>query len=123
MNKKILIVDDESDMIDVLRDLLEMEGYDVFSAYNSESALIIFNEMQPDLIMTDMMMPGMNGLYLIRKIREGSHNPTIPIILFTSMVSLKDYKDGGWQVFIKKPTNIDIILESINDLLGQSKTH
>lgn len=79
--------------------------------------------MQPDLIMTDMMMPGMNGLYLIRKIREGSHNPTIPIILFTSMVSLKDYKDGGWQVFIKKPTNIDIILESINDLLGQSKTH
>jgi DNA-binding response OmpR family regulator len=117
MSKKILILDDEKDLVDILRDLFEMEGFEVFSAKEGKKGLAIFHEQNLDIIMTDMMMPGMNGLQFIRSIRSGTYNKDVPIILFTSMVSLRNYKDDGWQIFIKKPSNIDIILGAVNTLL------
>lgn len=117
MSKKILIVDDEKDITIVLRDLFELEGFQVFTAQDGKTGLLVFHEHSPDLIMTDMMMPGINGLQFIRSIRNGNFNKNVPVILFSSMVSLKSYEEGGWQIFIKKPSHIDTILEAVNSLL------
>lgn len=117
MSHKILVVDDEKDILVTLQDLLEMEGYEVACVYNAKSALVKFYEMKPDLIMTDMMMPGMSGLELIHAIRNGPSQSNIPIILMSAMVSFQNQAKEGWDVFIKKPSDIDNILDAIKKLL------
>lgn len=117
MSHKILVVDDEKDILVTLQDLLEMEGYEVTCAYNGKSGLAKFYEMKPDLIMTDMMMPGMSGLELIHTIRGGTTQANIPIILMSAMVSFQNQEKEGWDDFIKKPSDIDSILDTIKKLL------
>jgi DNA-binding response OmpR family regulator len=115
--KKILVVDDEKDIVSTLKELLEMEGYEVATAYDVKVALLKFHEEKPDLVITDMMMPEISGLQLIKTIRSGSFHNNVPIILMSAMANFLKQEAEGWQVFIKKPTDIDIILDSIKKLL------
>lgn len=118
MSYKILVVDDEKDILVTFQDLLEMEGYEVICANNVRTALIRFHELKPDIIITDMMMPGMSGMELIKTIRNGDEHPHIPIILMSAMAFIIDQENKGWDVFIKKPSDIDIILDSVKMLLN-----
>lgn len=122
MSFKILIVDDERDILVTLQDLLEFEGYEVVCAYNGTSALLKIEETNPDLIITDMMMPGMNGIELIQAIRNDKDYSTIPIILLSAMISLMDQEKQGWDVFIKKPSDIFKLLDSVHDLLTKGRS-
>ncbi|MEA9356223.1 response regulator [Bacteriovorax sp. PP10] len=122
MSHKILVVDDEKDILVTFQDLLEMEGYKVICAHNARTALALFHELKPDIIITDMMMPGMNGMDLIQVIRKGDDHPHIPIILMSAMASILHYEKKGWDIFIKKPSDIDTILDSVRLLLGKSKS-
>jgi CheY-like chemotaxis protein len=117
MSKKILIVDDEKDILVTLQDLLEMEGYNVVCAFNGENALLKLQEEKPDLMITDMMMPVMDGIQLINAVRSSSKQAFIPIILMSATATLLQVENKGWNIFIKKPSDIDILLNSIHDLL------
>ena len=120
--KKLLIVDDEKIILDVLQELLVLEGYIVTTAYNGIQGLEKFNDSRPDLVMTDMMMPLMNGRDLIKEIRKNPVNNNIPIILTSSMTNVSAFTNEGWQLFIKKPADIDFIIESIKVLLDKYNT-
>ncbi|NOT80354.1 MAG: response regulator [Bacteriovoracaceae bacterium] len=120
--KRLLIVDDEKIILDLLQDLLTLEGYIVSTACNGLQGLEKFNESRPDLVMTDMMMPLMNGRDLIKEIRKNPVNNNIPIILTSSMSNVSAFTNEGWQLFIKKPSDIDFIIESIKVLLDKYNT-
>ena len=81
--KKILVVDDEKPISDIVKFNLTKEGFEVFTAFDGEEALESFKEVQPDLILLDLMLPKLDGLDVAREIRKTSETPII-------MVSAKD---------------------------------
>ncbi len=115
--KKILIVDDEKVIADVIQELLTLEGYIAVTANNGVMGFEKFNEEKPDLVLTDFMMPFMNGIELIKEIRKNPENDNVPIILTSSMSKVSSFENEGWQKFIKKPTDINTIMDSIIELL------
>src|SRR6202000_3507430 len=77
MAERVLGVDDEAQLTRVLRTALSAQGYDVRAANDPEEALRLFEEWSPDLIVTDLMMPGMSGIDLCRRVRSKSATPII----------------------------------------------
>ena len=81
MDKKILVVDDEKPIVEILKLNLQKENYEVYEAYDGEEALLKAKTVQPDLILLDVMLPKMDGFTVCRKIRETS---TVPILMLTA---------------------------------------
>lgn len=116
--KTILLVDDEFGIVDVLAMLLEDEGYRVFSAANGKQGLERIAENRPDLVISDFMMPIMNGAEMARAIRADSIGPAIPIIMMSSVPenSVRERFDG-FDAFLRKPFKLPALLAAIGTLL------
>lgn len=103
MPKKILIVDDETQIVEICRDYLKAAGYETVTASNGVQALSLAHREKPDLIVLDLMMPDMNGLDVCRTIRRESD---VPIIMLTARVEETDKLIGlelGADDYITKP--------------------
>ncbi|MCO4648146.1 Phosphate regulon transcriptiona lregulatory protein PhoB (SphR) [Streptococcus infantarius subsp. infantarius] len=100
---KILIVDDEASILDIVEAYLSAKGYQVFRALSGNEALAKVDVVQPDLIVLDLMLPGLSGLEVCKKIRDSS---TVPIIMLTAKTAEKDILEGlslGADDYITKP--------------------
>lgn len=110
--KRILVVDDEEGIQLLYREEFEDEGYEVISAYNGDDALIIFLEQPPDLVILDINMPGMNGIEVLRRMKET--HPHLPVILSSAY---QEYKQdiGSWasEEYIVKSANMDDLKEAV----------
>ncbi|MFC2135824.1 response regulator transcription factor [Bacteroidota bacterium] len=118
--KKILIVDDHPDNVFILQDRLEREGYEVITAYDGETGLKRTMDENPDLILLDVMMPGMSGYEVCTKIMETESTKNIPVILVTALTDAQDVKEGllaGAFDYIKKPFNRIELLARVNSAL------
>ncbi|MFB2877597.1 adenylate/guanylate cyclase domain-containing protein [Floridanema aerugineum] len=117
---RILLVDDEPVNITLLESLLQSEGYDTLSAASGMEALTIAKTSIPDLIVLDIMMPGMNGFEVCQKLREDSIVKTIPIIFLTALDG-DNFKLRGLEVmgddFLTKPFKNDLLLSKIASIL------
>ena len=119
-NNKILIVDDEEVIRELLTAFLEMEGYETCTASNGKEGLQQFHETQPNLIVSDVMMPVMDGYEFCRRMREISD---VPIIMITGMgrppgdVSSLNLAD----VFMDKPIEMDNFLSQVDTLLNRNR--
>jgi two-component system response regulator PilR (NtrC family) len=106
----ILIVDDEKSMRDFLKILLSKEGYQVMAAGDGEQALSLLSKNRIDLVISDIRMPGISGLELLARIRDGGDH--IPVIMITAFASPNDavqaMKNGAYD-YISKPFNVDEI--------------
>lgn len=120
-NANLLVVDDDPDKLNLLRVALGMEGYNVRTATNGREALVVLESYQPDLIITDVMMPEVNGYELTRKIRENPRTRFIPIILQSAArILAEDFRLGselGALGFITDPTDLDLLLARARTLL------
>ena len=117
---RILVVDDEAQLTRVLRTGLKSRGYDVRTAPDGMTALETFNEWQPDLVITDLAMPRMDGLELCRQLREVSQ---IPIIVLSAKGEEKtkiDALDLGADDFITKPFGIDELFARVRAALRRA---
>jgi two-component system KDP operon response regulator KdpE len=124
MNDKlrILVVDDEPQLTRVLRTGLKSHGYDVRTAADGLSGLETFNDWHPDLVITDLAMPNVNGLELCRKIRAVS---PVPIIVLSAKGEEKtkvEALDIGADDFVTKPFGIDELLARIRAALRRALT-
>jgi len=120
----ILIVDDELTNVDMLSQELEEEGYKLLTAYNGEEALIKVQEHQPDLILLDVMMPGVDGFSVCRILKGSGKTILIPVILITALRAQEDRVRGieaGADDFISKPFDRDELLAKIHTLLRKKK--
>jgi len=119
--KKILIIEDEEDMVEGLRFNLEARDYTVVAAPDGETGLIKATGEQPDLIILDLMLPGLNGYEVCKKLKESS--PEIPIVMLTAKSQESDIVTGldlGADDYITKPFSILEVLARINALLRRS---
>ncbi|MCB1144674.1 MAG: hybrid sensor histidine kinase/response regulator [Leptospiraceae bacterium] len=117
--QSILIVDDESKNVQLLANLLTGESYEIEAAMSGEEALDWLNERPFDLILMDVMMPGMNGYEVCRKIKENSNLSSIPIIFLTARTETEDIVRGfeaGAVDYVTKPFRT-------TELLSRVKTH
>jgi DNA-binding response OmpR family regulator len=101
--KKILVVDDEQKIVEVIRSYLQKEGFEVFEAYNGNQAVEIFNKVNPSLIVLDLMLPDMSGEEVCKVVRKKSR---VPIIMLTAKVDEGSILNGfgiGTDDYITKP--------------------
>jgi len=122
--EKILIVDDEVDTLRLVGLMLERQGYEIIAAENGETALEEVEKDAPDLILLDVMMPGMDGFEVARRIRGNSETENIPIIMFTAKVQVEDKVTGlesGADVYLTKPTQPRELFAQVKVLLARSK--
>ncbi len=114
--RKILIVDDSPTERHVLNDMLTKSGYEVVASDNGEDAILKAKSVKPDLILMDVVMPGLNGFQATRAISRDPDTRAIPIILCTSKSQETDKIWGmrqGARDYIVKPVNRDELLEKI----------
>lgn len=103
---KVLLVDDTPANMDVLRGILEGEGYRIFAAPSGEVALKIAPRTQPDIILLDVMMPGIDGLETCRRLKQDPKTKDIPVIFVSAKTAIEDIIDGfkvGGVDYINKP--------------------
>ena len=99
----IMVVDDEQEILRLLKRILESEGYDVALAPNGSSALVLLEEHRPDLVILDIMMPGLNGLQVLDLIRQHSNVPVIMLTGRCEVTTLHDALALGADDYVRKP--------------------
>ena len=119
--KKILVVDDQKDNVFVLEERLTREGFEVLSAYDGPTCLTLASEESPDLILLDVMMPGMSGFEVCKKLSTNEETKLIPVLLVTALTEAEDLKEGfqaGAFDYIKKPFNRIELIARIKSALS-----
>jgi diguanylate cyclase (GGDEF)-like protein/PAS domain S-box-containing protein len=122
---KIMVVDDDESTRFILRESLEMRGFLVEVAINGEEALRLFEIARPELILLDVMMPGMDGFEVCKVIRSGrggSHVPIVMITGFEDIDSIKRAYEVGATDFVTKPINLFVLAERLRYMLRASQT-
>lgn len=118
---KILIIEDEKQIARFIELELKHEGYDVYVCYDGKEGLKKVEEIHPDLILLDIMLPGINGIEICRKIRQHSN---VPIIMVTAKDDIPDRVmglDSGADDYVTKPFAIEELLARIRAALRKSK--
>ena len=123
IKKKLLIVDDESSILGLLKTYLQENGYEVFTASQSSKAMEIIQSKSPDMAILDIMLADENGLELLAEIKE--FNPDIPVLIMTSMGYeedlLQEAKRKGANSYISKHLPLDQLLMEIHRQLKFKK--
>jgi two-component system response regulator MprA len=121
MKERILIIEDDEGIVRVLRRALTYEGYQVETALDGESGLAQARELRPDLIILDLMLPGMDGLEVTQRMRtEGN----IPILMLTAKDTINDRVQGldaGADDYMTKPFDLDELLARVRALLRRTQ--
>lgn len=129
MGKKILIVDDEPDMVAFLATLLEDNGYETDSAADGEDAMEKVKADKPDLISLDLLMPNKTGIKMFRELRKDTDFTDIPVVMVTGFgkddVPQMDFKEWIKQRairppegYIEKPVNKEVFLDAVKRAIG-----
>lgn len=118
--KKVLVVDDEPVIVEAVMAYLEKGGYNPFAAYDGEKALTLFNHINPDLVVLDLMLPKISGEKVCQTIRKNSR---VPIIMLTAKVSEEEKITGldiGADDYVTKPFSPRELMARINSLLRRA---
>lgn len=122
MAKRILIVDDEVQLVEMVKMRLEAAGYEIISAYDGQDGFDKARKDKPDLIILDLMLPKMDGYKVCGLLKNDARYSKIPIIMFTARAQEEDArlgKDLGAEEYVTKPFDPKILLSKIKGLLGE----
>lgn len=119
-SSKVLVVDDEPQITRVLKTVLSSQGYDVHTAADGESALADFRAWDPQLVITDLRMPHMDGVELCRRIRDTSNVPIIVLSVNAEKPSKVDALDSGADDYVTKPFETDELMARVRAALRRS---
>ncbi len=113
---KILLVEDDPDILDNLKTFLENEGFEIVTAENGDLALKLLKSITPDLIISDIMMPIVDGYELLKKIKNNIRLDSIPFIVLTAksdIVSFRKVMDIGADDYLIKPFDFQEVMDTI----------
>jgi DNA-binding response OmpR family regulator len=119
--KKILVADDDNNVLFLITELLTRQNYRVFQAVNGDQALQEAGSLHPDLMVLDVMMPGIDGLEVCRRIKASPDTRDIRVIMLTAKTSGRDIEAGmaaGADHYLTKPFRINELTEKIKELIG-----
>jgi DNA-binding NarL/FixJ family response regulator len=124
MPQTILVVDDDLGTRLSISDYLELSGYTVVTADDGQQALALVHEYRPDLIVTDIMMPRLNGYELVRRVRQDPELRLMPVILLTARTKTQERILGyqsGCDLYLPKPFELEELAAAINSILARSR--
>ena len=122
MTKRLLIVDDEPNLLRAVDAVLRNEGFETSTARNGKEALVAIARKQPDLVVSDVRMPVMDGYALARRLRSIPNYALIPIVFLTAKGEIEDRVEGfhsGVDVYLTKPFEPDELIAVINNILNR----
>ncbi len=121
MTHTILLIDDEVDIVEILASMLVNEGYDVVTAGDGVEGLAKFKSISPDLVITDVKMPRMDGLEVLRAIKDAGSD--VDVIIFTGhsdeSTAIECIRRGAYDYLLKPLEDVDVLLVAINRALGK----
>ncbi len=127
MKHSVLIVEDDEIIRENIKEYLEINGFNVFESENGKEGLSIAKDSSPDVIVSDIMMPGMNGIEMISELKKDTNTSLIPVILITAKVESKDVREGmtvGADDYITKPFDLEDLLHAVNTQIAKkNKIH
>ena len=122
--EKILAIDDEEDILSLVRDILTAEGFEVETALSAEYGITLLERYTPDLILLDLMLPGMDGWEFLKIIKSDERFKDVPVILLTCRGELRDKilgLESGASDYITKPFTPDGLIQRIRTLLREKE--
>jgi DNA-binding response OmpR family regulator len=114
---RVLLVDDEEEYVRALAERLELRSFDVRVALNGEQALGKLQDQEPDFVVLDLKMPGMDGMEVLRRVRK--HHPRVAVVMVTGHGSDKDRDEAlrlGARAYLQKPVQIDQLVRVIKEV-------
>ena len=114
----ILVLDDEFDILSALAAVLKHAGYDVVALSNGRDGLEYLKTHKPALIISDMMMPYISGLELLKRLQEMPERRDVPAVLMSCVPPRLSLKERGWAAVLEKPFDIDALLAVVERLAG-----
>ena len=120
----ILIVEDNDKNLKLVRDVLQVKGYDTIEAGTAEDGIRLAGERHPDLILMDIQLPGMSGIDALRVLRANPATAVIPVIAVTASVMQQDRSqitEAGFDGYIAKPLDLKPFLESVRSMLARGR--
>ena len=124
MKDRILVVDDDPDILQFVEMNLDMEGFDALTAESGRVALELARERPPDLILLDVMMPEMDGLTVLRRLRSSPATSSIPVVLLTAKALAEDRVRGldlGADDYITKPFDVEELMARVKAVLRRAQ--
>lgn len=121
ISKKILLVDDSETILEMERMILQQDRYDVVTARDGQEGVTKALELKPDLILMDVIMPGLDGFAAVRRLREHPGTSRVPIVMVTSKAEAESMETGyesGCSDYIIKPIDRMELVAKVKNLLG-----
>jgi putative two-component system response regulator len=118
--KRILVVDDDPDILTLEERILKREGYEVVTAMDGESAMAMIRSHEFDLVLLDIMMPGIDGFEVSRSLRKESEGKPVPVVFVTARDDADSMREGfrsGGTVFLSKPFTANQLLRVVNSIV------
>ena len=122
--KRILVIDDEIDLVEMISIRLEANGYEVFAACDGQEGLDKARRLKPDLVLLDILMPKLDGFKVCQSLKKDPFTKNIPVIMLTAKDRADDIKQAkliGANGYIIKPFDADTLLFDIKEQLGKVK--
>ncbi len=123
-HKRILIAEDEKSIAHAYGEHLEREGYIIEYAYDGEEALVKTEEFNPDLILLDIVMPKLDGISVLKKLKSSEKEKNIPVIILTNLESSQSASEaieaGSFQYLIKTNYTLDDITKKVSEVLEKN---
>lgn len=111
---KIMVVDDEKNILMLYQSELEDEGYEVVAANSGKEALELFDKEKPDLVTLDIMMPDIDGIQVLRQLKE--KNPNVPVIMLTAYDYRDDFSVWASDAYVVKSSDLGPLKETIKQM-------
>jgi two-component system, cell cycle response regulator DivK len=121
MGTRILVVDDNEMNRKLLRDVLQIKGYEVLEAHDGNEGVKMATELRPSLILMDVQMPGLNGVAATRILKADSRTKDIKIVSLSAYAldaSDYEFRHAGFDDYLAKPLNIHLVAEKVRLLVG-----
>ena len=120
--KTILAIDDENDVLIIIKTALQSEGYQVLTASNGFDGLAAAEDKKPDLILLDLMMPEMDGMEVLKRLKESKGTDQIPVIILTGLSDREKIRmalDQGTSYYIVKPFDYQGLVSKVKLALNE----
>ena len=120
----ILIVEDNEKNMKLVRDVLQVKGYETLEAVTGEDGLALARARMPDLILMDIQLPGISGIEALKALRADATTAAIPVIAVTASVMQQDRQqivNAGFNAFVEKPVNLRNLLDVVQKAIGGKK--
>lgn len=121
MQQKVLVIDNDPDILDVMSEALTYEGFEVITVAETDNIIRLVNECKPNLVIIDYLLNGINGGELCHEIKSTRQTGTLPVILFSAYPKvLQSLGYYGCNAFIPKPFNLSTLVDHVNTLIQPS---